>query len=70
LPGGKYFQNTKSNSVVPATSIASERDFAILDRLMRCKPSASTACLETLTLWMNNKTAQWFDSKSENEKNI
>ena len=68
LPGGKYFQNTKSNSVVPATNIASERDFAILDRLMRCKPSASTTCLEALTLWMNNKTAQWFDSKSENEK--
>jgi E1A/CREB-binding protein len=68
LPGGKYFQNTKSNSVVTATNIASERDFAILDRLMRCKPSASTTCLEALTLWMNNKTAQWFDSKSENEK--
>ena len=33
---------------VPTTNVAPERDFAILDRLVREKPNASVVALESL----------------------
>ena len=43
---------------VPTTNLAPERDFAILDRLVREKPNASVA-LESMILYSHNKTSSW-----------
>ena len=56
LEGGKYFQPTptlqESAKNVPTTNTISERDFAILDVLVRLKPAASSHLFETCDpLW-------------------
>ena len=53
---------------VPKTNTVSERDFAILDRLLREKPNASLLSLEAMILFSNNKTARWLNEKSEAER--
>ncbi|XP_077869048.1 uncharacterized protein LOC144360010 [Saccoglossus kowalevskii] len=72
LPGGKYWnmKNEEQASVaaVPTTNVAGERDFAILDLLVRIKPAATTLCYETLIMWSNNKTREWLDNKDPIEK--
>ena len=70
LPGGKFhgvddpkiIQETKS---VPKTNVASEQDFAILDRLISQKPNAS---YESLLLFSQNKTADWLHTKTPEER--
>ena len=44
---------------VPTTNVAPERDFAILDRLVREKPNASVVALESMILYSHNKTSSW-----------
>ena len=72
LPGGKYFETdpvtSKSASNVPTTNKVSESDFAILDMLVRQKPSATILHHEMITMWLRNKTAAWLNSKSNVEK--
>ena len=73
LPGGKYHvvadtvmvQETAS---VPTTNVAPERDFAIMDRLMREKPNASHVALESMILYSHNKTSSWLEKQSHEEK--
>ena len=73
LPGGKYWKPTTSISQiatnVPTTNKASESDFAILDMLVRSKPSSTIQTLQTLTMWMRNDTVGWLDEKSYDDKN-
>lgn len=61
LPGGKYWNiaNSDTYTNVPATNVIAERDFAQLDLLLRAKPAARTLTLETLIMWVNNKTPEW-----------
>ncbi|XP_050406897.1 uncharacterized protein LOC126822195, partial [Patella vulgata] len=59
LPGGNN---------VPTTNVISERDMAILDNLLRIKPSSSTMSLETILMWTRNKPSVWLETMSENEK--
>ncbi|XP_014676897.1 PREDICTED: uncharacterized protein LOC106816789, partial [Priapulus caudatus] len=47
---------------VPATNVASERDFGQLDMLMRQRPNARTINMEATILYANNKTADWLDT--------
>ena len=54
--------------LVPKSNVISERDFAMLDRLLRQKPNAHTVSLEGLILFSNNKTARWLITKSEEER--
>ena len=72
LKGGKYYAPTESqkNSAanVPTTNTVSERDFAILDVLMRIKPSATHHAYETYILWLNNKPSAWLDSIDPTKK--
>ena len=60
-PTKQLVTETKS---VPNSNTVSERDFAKLDRLLREKPNATTIALEGLVLFSNNKTAQWLNEKS------
>ena len=72
LPGGKYFSPSESllrqASNAPTTNIISERDFAVFDVLLRQKPAASTAALEALIMWMHNKTSDWIDTLTDEER--
>ena len=64
LRGGKYWNPSETDtniaSNVPTTNMASERDFAHLDLLIRTKPHAyaTTLSLEALIMWKNNKTSR------------
>ena len=53
---------------VPATNVSPEQDFAILDRLMQQKPNANTIALEAMIMYLQNKTSDWVQKKSEEEK--
>jgi E1A/CREB-binding protein len=72
LPGGIYssFDNDLYEEVasVPTTNMSPERDFAMLDRLMREKPNATAIALESIILYSHNKTSKWLDQKSREEK--
>ncbi len=72
LPGGKYYipdENIKDISkAVPSTNVCSERDFAMLDWMMRYKPHATTMHYSTLMQWKNNKTAEYLGSLPVEEK--
>ena len=45
-----------------------ERDFALLDLLVRQKPNARTITLEAIIMWMNNKTVKWLDGLDADTK--
>ena len=72
LDRGKYFQPSeelqRSSRNVPTTNTVSERDFAILDILLRLKPAAAFLSLETYILWINNKPSAWLKEMDPHEK--
>ena len=45
-----------------------ERDFAILDHLMSEKPNTTYIALELVILYSHNKTSEWLDAKTSEEK--
>ena len=66
LGEGKHFK--PSNDIitctksVPKTNQSDESNFRQLDRIKRFKPNASTAHIEGLILFVNNKTSDWLDN--------
>ena len=62
LPGGKYWspclEDITKFSNVPSTNMIGERKFAVLDRLVRQKPSAKTVSLEALIMWSHVEKKQ------------
>ena len=72
LPGGKLDDPSatlkEQTATMAKTNTVSERDFAMLDRLMREKPNASTAALEGMILYNNNKTGAWLAERTEAER--
>ena len=70
--GGIYDNHSdeviESASIVPAHNKASESDFAILDLLIRMKPSANVETLQTITMLHRNKTIGWLNMMSEKER--
>ena len=73
LPGGKYYSITDAAMVqetasVPKTNVAPERDFAVLDRLIREKPNASVIALESMILYSHNRTSSWLEKQSGEER--
>ncbi|XP_066298380.1 uncharacterized protein [Branchiostoma lanceolatum] len=72
LPGGQFWQPTETEvkraDHVPTTNVVSERDFAIVDNLIRAKPNATSLSLEAYLLWMNNETSDWLRSLSPEDK--
>ena len=49
-------QQTES---VPRTNVGVERDFGMLDRIMRLKPSATVNVYESVIMSVRNKTSEW-----------
>jgi len=72
LPGGKYWQPSEAEQQksqhVPTTNVVSERDFAVLDNLIRSKPNASSLSCEAYIMWLNNQTSTWLDNLDAKEK--
>ena len=77
LPGGKYWSEPgqpvsdklqTQTSNVPTTNTVSERDFSVLDLLMRTKPNATVLAQEALTMWAYKKTSAWLQNRSSTEK--
>ena len=72
LPGGKYAspssEQLEQAANVPATNMASERDFGVFDLLLHLKPAARLISHEALVMWTNNKTIAWLNSLSPEEK--
>ena len=72
LPGGKYASPSSEQLAqavnVPATNMASERDFGVLDLLLHLKPAARLISHEALVMWTNNKTTAWLNSLSPEDK--
>ena len=72
LPGGVHDKPSEEKRCqtqsVPKTNTVSERDFAQLDRFLREKPNATTIALESLILFSNNKTREWLQQKSDEQK--
>ena len=72
LPGGKYWDVSPevagAYKNVPSTNMIGERDFAQLDLLIRKKPSARLITLETIIMWTNNKTPEWLDSLTHEQR--
>ena len=72
LKDGKYDRCSDSqrkifNSALK-TNVISERDFGMLDRLIREKPNALQIILEAVIMFQTNKTSSWRDSLSPEKK--
>ncbi|XP_072177862.1 uncharacterized protein [Diadema setosum] len=63
LGSGKYAEmgeeRKRETESVPKTNVGVERDFGMLDRLMRLKPSASMLVYEGIIMGVKNKTSEW-----------
>ena len=63
LPEGKHWNPSEkersSASHIPKTNTCSERDFAMLDMLLRNKPAAGTHAFEVIIMWTKTKKAKW-----------
>lgn len=74
LPGGIYHTKTVSQhrsikeiESVPTTNVSPERDFAVLDRMLRKKPNATMVALESMMIYRTNKTALWLQDKNPDD---
>ena len=70
LPGGVFHSVTdpvivQETAGVPVTNVSPERDFAVLDRMLREKPNASLVALESMILYSHNKSALWLAQQSQ-----
>ena len=69
LKEGKYSTKTrllkKDASFVNTTNVVCERDFGVLDRLMRIKPKTLDFVYEGLIMFSKNKTTLWRDQLSK-----
>uniref|UniRef100_A0A1X7UCF4 Uncharacterized protein n=1 Tax=Amphimedon queenslandica TaxID=400682 RepID=A0A1X7UCF4_AMPQE len=72
LPGGIYssFDSDlfEEKASVPMTNVSPQRDFAMLDRLIREKPNARAIPLESIILYSHNKTLNWLNQKACEER--
>ena len=72
LPGGKFYtmdaELIRDTGSVPTTNFSPERDFAVLDRVLREKPNATLIMLEAFILFSHNKTSKWLDDLPAIEK--
>ena len=66
IAGGKYAtpnEDLRKESIeVPTTNANPERDFGILDRLMKIKPKALDLVYEGMIMFTRNNTSKWRDS--------
>jgi hypothetical protein len=73
LEGGEYSEITpqviQDTASVRKHNKFAESVFAVLDRLLRIRPNATTLTQEAYVMFAFNKTAVWLDEKSPDERN-
>jgi E1A/CREB-binding protein len=57
----------KETESVPCTNVDCERDFGMLDRMMREKPRAYTCAYEGVMMFSKNGTSQWLQGMNETD---
>ena len=71
LVDGKYYEPNEElrqeSMGVSTTNANPERDFGILDRLMKLKPKAVHIIYEGMIMFTRNNTSKWRDSLSKEE---
>jgi len=55
----------KETQNVPTNNVSVERDFGMLDNLMRARPSAYTCAIEGAVMYKCNRTSAWLSDMSE-----
>ena len=50
---------------MPTSNVAPERNFAVLDGIMREKLNATVIAMESLVLFSRNQTNDWFYQQSQ-----
>ena len=55
----------KETQSVDTTNVEAERDFGMLDRLMKLKPKALDIVHESIIMFTRNKTGEWTDKLAE-----
>ena len=72
LKGGKYDSPSeelrKETNSVSTTNTLAERNFGMLDRLIREKPNANMITYESIIMNRTNKTSQWRDKLKQEKK--
>ena len=74
LSTGKYDSGNVSSELlretasVSKTNTCAERDFGMLDRLIREKPNANLITLEAVIMSRTNKMSEWRNKLSEEKK--
>lgn len=73
LPGGIHHNVTDEKIIeetagVPTTNVSPERDFAVLDRLLREKPNANLIALEATIMFAHNKSSVWMEHLTCDER--
>ena len=63
-----YAGNESESKGVPKTNTSVERDFGMLDRVMRIKPSASNYALESVIMYKKNNTGKWLKEMDEDKR--
>ena len=58
----------KETASVPTTNVSPERDFAILDRLLREKPNANLVAIEAMMMYSQNKTSSWLQQQTGDDR--
>ena len=72
LPGGNLHNLSpdikEKVKAAPKTSCFAESVFGQLDHLLRTKPNITTLAAEACIMFLNNKTLNWLECKTEEEK--
>ena len=72
LPDGKYYKPSaevmEETANAPKENIISERDFAHLDHQLKQSPSISTVAVSGIVCFINNKTPEYLETITQEEK--
>ena len=55
---------------MPTSNVAPERNFAVLDGIMREKLNATVIAMESLVLFSRNQTNEWFYQQSQGKRKV
>ncbi|XP_014675076.1 PREDICTED: uncharacterized protein LOC106815158 [Priapulus caudatus] len=72
LEGGVHTKHTEEDRIttksVPTTNVSVERDFGMLDRILKEKPNATTIAIEGLIMYKKNKTGEWLGQLADEKR--
>ena len=74
LPGGKFWDRgaepEEAAMSCSVSNISGERNFAVVDSILHKAPNVSSAKAEAKVMFKVNKTRQWMEKKTKEERTI